>query len=80
MLYIGIGLMTAILITVIEVRDDDGMIMETMVLTVPILAVIFIVIKLRETFRRNNVRCKIIICENCKLLHHIISLLNESLY
>lgn len=43
--------------------------METMVLAVSILAVIFIVIKLRETFIRNN-KCKIIICENYKLLHH----------
>lgn len=47
--------------------------METMVLAVSIVAVIFIVIKLRETFRRNN-RCKIIICENYKLSHHIIPL------
>lgn len=47
--------------------------METMVLAVSIVAVIFIVIKLRETFRRNN-KCKIIICENYKLLHHIIPL------
>lgn len=30
--------------------------METMVLLVSILAVIFIVIKLRETFIRNNVK------------------------
>lgn len=35
---------------------DGGMIMETMVLPVSILAVIFIVIKLRETFIRNNVK------------------------